>query len=1121
MKRRPSRPLSTSPFAVFPVFPVFPVLPALPTLPVVIPILTLALMAVHAGRARPAHAAKPSEPPACGVENLLAGKLPAQQQDVQGDAALVTDGAGPADGALWDGPAAVQLTTGAATLTYDLGEPRAISAFFLQADANDVYRIAGSMDGAPGSFRPLAEIGSVVERGPGLRVRAIEIAPATVRYLRVGEAAGDGAYSISELAAYCRPPTPFPPALRLLDAPMAAVAVPMVEGPLHLVRRRPEPRVNGFQWALAALIVFLLGREIRNRSVNRRAGEGMGESTGNDGSGSEPDEPTGGPAATAALGKASTSSERFFPLLLVLFMASGCAALIYEIVWFQLLQLVIGSSAVSIGVLLGTFMGGMCVGSLALGRLVSRRRHPLRVYALLELGIGASGILMLAVMPLVERIYVSVVGLGVPGLLLRGIFASLCLLPPTAMMGATLPAAARWVETTPRGISWLGYFYGGNTLGAVVGCLLAGFYLLRVHDMPTASGVAVGLNVLVAAAVLAIAYFTPRTAVSPGGDRRGRAVIGEVEPPPPVQDAVTWVVYATIALSGMTALGAEVIWTRLFTLLLGGTTYTFSIILAVFLIGIGLGSGVGSVVARRSPDPRRALGLAQFLLIFAIAWAAWSVTQALPYWPVDPQISPSTWFQFQVDLVRCLWAILPGACLWGASFPLALAAVASPGEDGGRVVGRVYAANTIGAIVGALGASLVVVAWLGTRQGERILIGLAAASAIVALVPMFKRGSLSPFVTSGGAIWTLVIVELASILSHNVSPVPALLVGHGRDTASWFHSQEQYLYVGEGMNSSLAVSRNADGIISYHNAGKVQASTAPQDMRLQRMLGHLTTLLPDHPRNVLVVACGAGVTAGAASVDPRVEHLTIAEIEPLVPKAASRYFGDYNFNVVTNPKVHVEIDDARHFLNTTREKFDAITSDPFDPWVKGAATLYTKEFWELARRHLNPGGVVTVFVQLYQAGTAAVKSEVATFFQVFPRGIIFGNTVHGAGYDVVLVGQSDDAAIDVDAMQDRIASPEFAVLAKSLRQIGFNSAVSLLSTYGSRGPDLAPWLRDAEINRDRDLRLQFLAGFDMNANEAAQIYRGILPFRRYPNDLFKGSPERLQALRTAMAGRPP
>jgi spermidine synthase len=287
------------------------------------------------------------------------------------------------------------------------------------------------------------------------------------------------------------------------------------------------------------------------------------------------------------------------------------------------------------------------------------------------------------------------------------------------------------------------------------------------------------------------------------------------------------------------------------------------------------------------------------------------------------------------------------------------------------------------------------------------------------------------------------------------------------------------------------------------------------------MLGHLTTLLPPNPRNVLVVACGAGVTAGAASIDPRVEHLTIAEIEPLVPKAASKYFGDYNFNVVTNPKVHVEIDDARHFLNTTREKFDAITSDPFDPWVKGAASLYSKEFWELAKSHLNPGGAVTVFVQLYQAGTAAVKSEVATFFEVFPRGIIFGNTIHGAGYDVVLVGQPDASTIDVDAMERHLVSPEFGVVAKSLREIGFNSAVALLSTYGSRAPDLGPWLKDAQINRDRDLRLQFLAGFDLNANEAGQIYASILPFRRYPEDLFVGSPERLAALREAMGRRPP
>ena len=194
----------------------------------------------------------------------------------------------------------------------------------------------------------------------------------------------------------------------------------------------------------------------------------------------------------------SSSSRPFLPALLLLFVGSGCAALIYEIVWFQLLELVIGSSAVSLGVLLGTFMGGMCLGSLLLPRVISARQHPLRVYACLELGIGVIGLLVLFGMPLVSSLYTAWVGSGVLGIVLRGVVAGLCLLPPTILMGATLPAISRWVETTPQGVSWLGFFYGGNIFGAVAGSLLAGFYLLRVYDSRVATYVAVALNVVVA-----------------------------------------------------------------------------------------------------------------------------------------------------------------------------------------------------------------------------------------------------------------------------------------------------------------------------------------------------------------------------------------------------------------------------------------------------------------------------------------------------------------------------------------------------------------------------------------------------------------------------------------------
>jgi spermidine synthase len=288
----------------------------------------------------------------------------------------------------------------------------------------------------------------------------------------------------------------------------------------------------------------------------------------------------------------------------------------------------------------------------------------------------------------------------------------------------------------------------------------------------------------------------------------------------------------------------------------------------------------------------------------------------------------------------------------------------------------------------------------------------------------------------------------------------------------------------------------------------------PQDMRLQRMLGHMTTLIPAQAKKVLVIGCGAGVTAGAVSIDPAVEHETIAEIEPLVPSVVSKYFGDQNFRVVDNPKVHIRVDDARHFLLTTKEKFDAITSDPLDPWVKGAAMLYTREFFDIAKAHLNPGGAVTLFVQLYESNTEAVKSEIATFFEAFPNGIVWGNTNNGSGYDLVVLGQVEPTKIDVDAVQRRLQRPEYAPVVQSLREIGMNSAVDLFSTFAGTANDLAPWLKDASINRDRNLRLQFLAGLGFNLYQSDVIYSNMLAYGgHFPDNLFVASPQTMEALR--------
>jgi spermidine synthase len=681
-------------------------------------------------------------------------------------------------------------------------------------------------------------------------------------------------------------------------------------------------------------------------------------------------------------------------------------------------------------------------------------------------------------------------------------------------MGATLPAVARWVETTPEGIAWLGLFYAGNIAGAVCGSLLAGFYLLRVYDLAMATYVAVAMNAAVALLALLLAANT--------ADRRAPAAgtIGFQGAPAAarwwrrasLRDAGSAAVYVAIALSGFCALAGEVIWTRQLALLFGATVYTFSLILAVFLTGLGIGSSVGAVLSK-AVNARVAFGWCQILLVGGIAWSAHELGVSLPFWPINPAISTDIALNFKLDLVRALWALLPPATLWGASFPLALAAVETRDRDAGRLVGGVYAANTIGAVAGALSASLLLIAWIGSQRAQQLMMLVSVLAALIVLVPAWRAGRRR---------WTHSLAAAAALvvgaaLVPTVPPVPGMLVAHGRFAATLLGQAGDIIYVGEGLQSSVAVSRLPSGKLGYHNAGKIQASSAPEDMRLQRMLGHLTTLVPDHPRSVLVIGCGAGVTAGAVSINPLVEKVTIAEIEPLVPRVVSTYFAGPNYDVVRNPKVRIHIDDARHYLLTTTEKFDAITSDPLDPWVKGAASLYTQEFFEAARDHLNPGGVVTLFVQLYDSSPAAVKSEIATFFTVFPGGLIAGNTFRGVGYDTVLLGQAEPPRIDLDAIDARLKRPEFAPVAASLREIGLASAVDLFSTYAGRATDLTEWLRDGSINRDRDLRLQYLAGLGLNMNESDAVYAEILKYRRFPADVFVGSAPLVGLLRAKMA----
>jgi spermidine synthase len=360
----------------------------------------------------------------------------------------------------------------------------------------------------------------------------------------------------------------------------------------------------------------------------------------------------------------------------------------------------------------------------------------------------------------------------------------------------------------------------------------------------------------------------------------------------------------------------------------------------------------------------------------------------------------------------------------------------------------------------------------------------------------------------------IVVAGLTSVLALKVPPLPWKLVAHGRYTATYANEARNMLYLGEGQSSSVAVTETADGVRNFHVSGKVEASSDPEDMRLQRMLGHIPAALLPQARSVLIVGCGAGVTAGSFTTYSNIQRIVICDIEPLIPQRVAAYFSNENYNVVHDPRVEVVYDDARHFILTSKEKFDIITSDPIHPWVKGAASLYTREYFDMVKQRLNPGGLVTQWVPLYESNSDVVRSEVATFFDAFPTGTVWGNDINGSGYDVVMLGSTGPLPIDVDAVQQLLdAQPK---VARSLKDVGFQSAVDLFTRYSGRASELAPWLKGAEINRDRNLRLQYLAGMASNLYEERAIYRDMMSYRTFPEDIFTGSAESRQTLRNSI-----
>jgi spermidine synthase len=776
------------------------------------------------------------------------------------------------------------------------------------------------------------------------------------------------------------------------------------------------------------------------------------------------------------------------PVLGGAFLVSGAAGLIHEVVWTRLLGHVFGVSLLAISTVLGAYMAGLALGSWWMGSRVERFADQRRVYAWLELAIGLFALAVPGLLGLMEPAYGWLwrefrLSFGVFSIL-RFVAAGAVLLVPTFMMGATLPALAEYLarrEGRHLAPEWL---YTLNLLGAVLGTAIAGFVLMPGVGVWGTILTGVALNLAVAISVLTLPT-TPREAgeEAPGVSKRAAAEEedgdeegGAVRLPP--------VLVASAFASGLLSLATQVAWNRVLVLIVGSTTYAFSTVLLVYLTALGLGA---ALVSRLGPRIRRT-GASRALCLAFVAGAALTL---IAVWLADrlPAIYMSLYAISERaelsglilrGLISGFVVLFPPVLAAGTILPLTI--MASAPEDGrgtGRAVGRVYAINTIGSIVGSVLGGFVLVPFLGSQH---TLLGLGAVSAAMGAV--FLTQAERPGWLRPATVATAIAVLLGFLLlpAWNQALLHAGVFEPGRYGPSMEgildDSGEKTIFHREGLSASVLVSDFSSGVRSMRIDGRSNASTHPGDMSTQSMLALVPLLLAPRVNDVFIVGWGSGVTVGTA-LQFAVEHVTAVELEPAVVEA-SRYFKEVNHDPESDERLELLLDDARHILLATDRSYDVIISEPPHPWVAGVANLFTQDFYRIAAKRLRPGGIFSQWVQSYELTLDTYRTILATFTSVFPETMIFytpGTT------DTVLVGSREPLRIDLERLAERWNEPAVRAV---LEGMGI-TAPEYVVAAAALGPEQVRALaQGAPINTDDNMLIEF--GAAAGSLSATQIW---------------------------------
>jgi len=792
-------------------------------------------------------------------------------------------------------------------------------------------------------------------------------------------------------------------------------------------------------------------------------------------------------------------------LVFICFFLSGVAGLVYEVVWGRMLILIFGATVMGISTVLTSFMAGLALGSLLFGRWIDRQggQGALRIYGFLEAGIGLYCLLIPWMFTGLEHFYVAFYQHYNPSFLVLSLvrFAAcfVVLVVPTTLMGATLPILSKFVVSTldELGAS-VGKLYFLNTFGAVVGSLLGGFFLVPLLGVGGAIALAATLNIGIGVVAIIAGSLALASRPEPLRTETARPEpASDLPPPGRYPPYVVRLVLIGFGLSGFSALVYEVAWTRVLSQVFGTTVYAFSSMLTAFLIGLAL----GSYLFGRYADSSRNLLFLFCALQVAIGASVLLLTPLFGYMPVlAVGIYGRFWDKFWVlqtfELIVCTYLMLIPTILMGAVFPVVSKLYTDSLEGLGRSIGRVYFSNTLGTIFGSFLAGFVLVPLLGTHDTIRLaaLINILTGTAVFAFGREYRWHPALAYGTVAlvMAWWAIVPPWDTRILSSGVYLYAGSIAAEARrrnQRLDEVMKSKKVLYYKEGLFSNVSViqlqARGQTHTVLQVN-GKTDASI--NDLTTQQIVSHLPMILQDNPQRAAVVGLASGCTLGAATLHP-VKAIDCIEIEPNM-KEAARWFDDYNYRCLDDPRVHMIFNDGRNFLLLTDHKYDVITSEPSNPWIRGASNLFTKEYYQICKNRLTPHGILCHWIPIYDMSIADFKLAANTFRTVFPHMTLW--SFPPMYCDAVAIGSPTELKLDYQKLKQRLSDPR---VRGDLNRIYVYDEWSFFRGFLFNEKDIVRFCEETAVNTDNRPLIEFSSPKNVLTNILSDTLYDVSAFR--------------------------